>query len=79
MTNKTNQTIGVRGPKGVINNVQPLLCCTIVSTTGVVVCRSKAAEARIQQMVWKVNYNDLVFGHLSAVRHCSIILVMSEQ
>ena len=34
------------------------------------VCRSRRTEARIQQMLWKVDYSDIVF--ISTVRLCHV-------
>ena len=40
------------------------------------VCRSRRAEARIQQMLWKVDYSDIVF--ISTVRLCHVFFGLRE-
>jgi len=33
----------------------------------VLVCRTRRSDARIQQMLWKVNYSDIVFINMVCV------------
>ena len=54
-------------------NIGVLIVCVCVCVCDSLTCRARRAEAHIRQMLWKVNYSDLVFVNTVCIlrRYCS--------